>query len=138
MFSLSPARWPWLRRWFGSRAEQAAAHHLKQLGYHILSRNFRCALGELDLVALDGECVVFVEIRSTGAGDVSRPAASVDTAKQRRLTDLALYFLQHHRLLGRPARFDVLAMSWPDGQASPAIVHYRNAFQAAGRFQMYS
>jgi len=54
------------------------------------------------------------------------------------LTDLALYFLQKHRMLGHPARFDVLAMSWPADCREPVIVHHPNAFPAVGRFQMYS
>jgi putative endonuclease len=82
--------------------------------------------------------VVFVEVRSTGGADVTRPAASVDAAKQRRLTNLALYFLQEHRLLDCAARFDVLALSWPEGVGGPQIVHYPSAFEAVGRFQMHS
>jgi putative endonuclease len=138
MAPLSPARKPWWRRWFGSRSERAAARFLKRLGYRIISRNYTCSHGELDLVAVDGDCLVFVEVRSTGNDDTTRPAASVDEAKQRRLTKLALHFLQQHRLLDRPARFDVLIMSWPADHRQPAIEHFRNAFEATGRFQMYS
>ncbi|HMC64878.1 MAG TPA: YraN family protein, partial [Gemmataceae bacterium] len=65
----SPARKPWWRRWFGTRSERAAARFLKRLGYRIVSRNYVCAFGELDLVAVDGRCIVFVEVRSTGEGD---------------------------------------------------------------------
>jgi putative endonuclease len=61
----------------------------------------------------------------------------VDIAKQRRLTGLAVYFLQQHRLLGQAARFDVLTVSWPQGTQQPAVTHYRNAFEAVGRFEMY-
>ena len=77
-------------------------------------------------------------MRSTGTDDVTRPAASVDDVKQRRLTKLALYYLQQHRLLDCAARFDVLALSWPANQREPTIVHHRAAFAAVGRFQMYS
>jgi putative endonuclease len=138
VFSLSPARWPWWRRWFGTRSERAAGRFLKKLGYRVLVCNYRCPVGEIDLVALDGNCIVFVEVRSTGGDDVARPAASVDPAKQRRLTNLALHFLQKHRLLDRPARFDVLALGWREGQKEPEVVHYPNAFEAVGRFQVYS
>lgn len=131
------ARKPWWRRWFGNRSERAAARFLKQLGYRILVRNYSCPLGELDLIALDGDCLVFVEVRSTESTDAERPALSVDAAKQRRLSRLALHFLQQRRLLGRSARFDVLAVSWPPGQRDPAIVHYRNAFEPSGKFQMF-
>jgi putative endonuclease len=138
MPAVSPARAPWWRRWFGTRSERAAARFLRRLGYRILTRNYACAHGEIDLVAADGRCVVFVEVRSTGTDDPGRPAASVDGAKQRRLTDLALHYLRQHRLLDYPARFDVLALSWPAGRREPHIVHYRQAFEAVGRFQMYS
>jgi putative endonuclease len=115
---MSSAGKPWWRRWFGTRAERAA--------------------GELDLLALAGRCVVFVEVRSTGGKDATAAAASVDATKQQRLTRLALHFLSAHRLLDHAARFDVLTVHWPDGQAAPAIAHYPNAFEAVGSFQMYS
>ena len=74
MSSESPARKPWWRRWFGSRSERAAARFLKSLGYRVVTRNYRCRHGEIDLIALDGRCLVFVEVRSTGTDDASRPA----------------------------------------------------------------
>jgi putative endonuclease len=133
----SLAQKPWWRRWFGTRSERAAARFLKGRGYRILARNYLCPQGELDLVARDGGCIVFVEVRSTGTEDVTRPAISVDNAKQQRLTGAALHFLQRHRLLGQAGRFDVLALSWPPDRRTPVIAHYRNAFPAVGRFQMY-
>jgi putative endonuclease len=132
------ARKPWWRRWFGTRSERAALRFLRKKGYRIVARNYSCKLGELDLVALDGASVVFVEVRSTATGEVERPAASVDAAKQRRLTQLALHFLQAKKLLNQAARFDVLAISWPTGAKEPTIVHYQNAFEAVGRFQMFT
>jgi putative endonuclease len=136
MFSLTSA--PWWRRWFGTRSERAAGRFLQKLGYRILARNYSCALGELDLVALDGTCLVFVEVRSTEGTDLSRPAASVDRTKQQRLTRLALHYLQHKKLLNHTARFDVLAISWPAAKAEPTIAHYPNAFEATDRFQFYT
>lgn len=132
------ARRPWWRRWFGTRGERAAARFLKRQGYRILAHNYTCPHGELDLIALDHECIVFVEVRSTETADAARPAASVNAAKQQRLTNLALHFLQKHRLLGRLARFDVLAVSWPMNHREPDVVHHANAFEAVGRFQMFS
>jgi putative endonuclease len=136
MFSITAL--PWLRRWFGTRSERAAARFLRRLGYRILARNFRCELGEIDLVALDGDCIVFVEVRSTEHADLTRPAASVDVNKQRRLTRLALYFLKQKRLLNYAARFDVLAIGWPAERGEPTMAHYPNAFEATDRFQFYS
>jgi putative endonuclease len=125
-------RKPWWRRWFGTRAERAAAR-----GLHVLRRNYSCPHGELDLVALDGDTVVFVEVRSTESGDAERPAASVGRDKQERLTRLALHFLQAHRLLERPARFDVVLVAWPADKREPEVTHVPHAFEATGRFQMY-
>ncbi len=135
--SESPARRPWWRRWFGTRSERAAGRYLRRLGYRIVARNYSCPLGELDIVALDGACIVFVEVRSTGTDDLSRPALSVDAAKQRRLTNLAVHFLQRHQLLNHPARFDILSVSWPADRREPVIAHYRQAFEAVGRWQMF-
>jgi putative endonuclease len=133
----SLAKRPWWRRWFGNRSERAAAKYLRRQGYRIIARNYCCPQGELDLVAVDGGSIVFVEVRSTGSDDLTKTAASVDLAKQRRLTNLALHFLQRHRLLEQLARFDVLVLSWPADRNEPSIRHYRNAFETVGRFQMY-
>ena len=84
----SPARKPWWRRWFGTRSERAAARFLRRLGCRILARNYACPHGELDLVAEQAGCIVFVEVRSTGGDDPERPgpvggrreAAPVDAA----------------------------------------------------------
>ena len=121
---------PWWRRWFGSRSERAASLFLRKLGYRILEHNFTCALGEIDLIALDARCIVFVEVRSTESADPLAPAASVDARKQQKLTRLALYYLQAKRLTECSARFDVLAISWPPAAKEPTIVHYQNAFDA--------
>jgi putative endonuclease len=134
----SPARKPWWRRWFGSRSERAAARFLKGLGYRIVRSNYSCALGELDLIALDKGCIVFVEVRSTSEENLLRAAASVDFHKQKQLTKLALHFLQAKKLLDQPARFDVLAVSWPAGNSEPAITHFINAFEGVGRGQMFN
>ena len=90
---------PWWRRWFGTRSERAAAKFLKRKGLRILKQNHQSPLGELDIVALDGQCIVFVEVRSTERDSTEFPAASVGHDKQQRLTRLALAFMQNHCLL---------------------------------------
>jgi putative endonuclease len=134
--NLSPSK-PWWRRWFGSRSERAAVRFLRRLGYRIVARNRRYPEGEFDLIAVDGATAVFVEVRSTESADIERAVVSVDLAKQRRLTRLALRFLQEKRLLEHSARFDIIAIAWPANQSQPRIVHYPNAFEAVGKFQMY-
>jgi putative endonuclease len=136
--SAPSSRKPWWRRWFGTRSERAAARYLRRAGFRVVARNVVTGYGEIDLVALEGRTVVFVEVRSTEDEDTSRPAESVDGRKQERLTEAALDFLRRRRLLEYPARFDVLILSWPPGRREPVIEHHRQAFEAVGRWQMYS
>lgn len=132
------SRWPWWRKWFGSRSERSAAKFLRKLGCRILAANLADTQGEIDLLALDGETIVVVEVRSSEAKDAATLAASVNAEKQRRLTNAALRFLQRRKLLNVAVRFDVLAICWPPEASKPRIRHYKNAFVATGRFQMYS
>ncbi len=133
----------WLRRLFpaktlGQRGEAAAARYLKRRGYKILARGDRLDPGELDLVAADRETIVFVEVKTRQSQDAGHPAEAVDAAKQRRLTRLAVTYLKRHRLLERPARFDVIAITWPAGKWFPTIEHFQNAFDAVGEWEFYS
>lgn len=131
-------RLPWWRRWFGTQSERAAARYLRRQGFRIVARNYSCPHGEMDLIAVLDRTVVFVEVRSTESDNEERPAASVDRAKQTRLTRIALHYLQAKNLLAYPARFDVLTVHYPAGSREPVLTHYPHAFEAVGRFQMYS
>ena len=128
---------PWWRRWFGTRSERAAEAHLRRAGMRIVARNVSNSGGEIDLVALEGRTVVFVEVRSTEDDDLSRPAESVGAAKQAKVSAAALAFLKAKRLLDCQARFDVLLVSWPPGARAPRIEHERQVFDAVGRWQMH-
>jgi putative endonuclease len=131
-------RWPFWRRWFGRRSERAAARFLRQLGYRILAANLADRGGEIDLLALDGDTLVVVEVRSRSVDDPHAAAATVNYPKQRKLTAAALRFLARRGLLGAGVRFDVLAIAWPPAAREPAILHITHAFEATGRFQMFS
>jgi putative endonuclease len=131
------------RRWFpekplGRRGEEAAERYLRRRGYKVLARGNRLAPGELDLVMLDGQTIVSIEVKTRTSHDVGHPAEAVDDAKQRRLTRLAVTFLKRHRLLDRPARFDVVAITWPSTGARPQIEHFANAFDALGKWELFS
>jgi putative endonuclease len=131
-------RWRFWKRWFGQRSERAAAKHLRKLGWRIVAVNVSDQLGEIDLLAIDGETLVIVEVRSTSTADPHIPAASVDLRKQKKLTDAAVRFLSRRGLLGISYRFDVLALAWPPEQSEPTVLHLRHSFEATGRFQMFS
>lgn len=127
----------WMRKLFGDQGERVAAKHLRQQGYRILARQSRSRVGELDLIALDGETIVFVEVKTRSSLVAGHPAEAVTVAKQQQLTRAALAWLKRHRLLEARGRFDVIAITWKAG-AAPEIQHYKNAFQASGRGQMFS
>ena len=128
----------WLTRWLGDRGERAAARYLRRQGFKILARQHANRLGEIDLIALDGDCVVFVEVKTRRTESAGLPVEAVTPDKQRQLTRLALAWLKQHKLLEHRARFDVVAILWPDGSRKPEITHYRNAFEPVGFGQMYS
>ena len=131
-------RW-WVRLYppqtFGQRGEAAAAKFLKRLGYRIVARSDRGGLGEIDLVAVDGRRIVFVEVKTRRSHDAGHPADAVDSDKQRRLSRLALSWLKRHDLLENPSRFDVVAITWADDKKPPVIQHYINAFEPPANSQ---
>ncbi|NLF68317.1 MAG: YraN family protein [Candidatus Anammoximicrobium sp.] len=136
-------QWQKLKRFWpqapslGRRGEAAAARFLKKKGYVIVARSDRMRLGELDLVAVDGRTVVFVEVKTRRSHESGHPAEAVGDDKQRRLTRLALTYLKRHNLLEYPARFDVVAVTWADDRREPVIEHFPNAFEAVGQWQLF-
>ncbi len=132
----------WYQQRFGAKplgqcGEKAAARYLKRLGYKIIARGHRSKWSEIDLIAVDGQTIVFVEVKTRQSQETGHPAEAVGAEKQRRLTRAAVAFLQQYRLLDRPARFDVVAVTWPEEQR-PTIEHFQNAFEAVGRWEYYS
>lgn len=121
-------------RWLGDRGERAAARYLRRRGLRVITRGYRTRLGEIDLIARDGDTLVFVEVKSRRQGV---PAEAVTPEKQRRITLTALHFLRNHGLLDVRGRFDIVAIVWPDERGEPEIEHIPNAFEAIGRGQMF-
>ena len=119
------------RRALGTAGESVAAEHLARRGYRIVEANARCRLGEIDLVVLDAGVVVFVEVKGNRGRSHGAPEEMVTPAKQRRLTRLAAWYLQRRGWLGRPARFDVVAIDWDPGGEN-RVRHFPDAFPAAG------
>jgi putative endonuclease len=121
-------------RLLGDRGERAAARFLRRQGLRVLARGYRVHSGEIDLIARDGDILVFVEVKARRRGI---PAEAVTPEKQRRITRAALHFLRKHRILDQRCRFDVVAIVWPDDRREPQIDHIRNAFEAVGHGQMF-
>ncbi|MFO7310511.1 MAG: YraN family protein [Bacillota bacterium] len=113
----------------GRLAEAAAAQTLTALGYQILTRNYRCRRGEIDLIARHGSFIVFVEVKARRRG-IPDSLEAVDARKRRRMVRAAMEYLAERRLLGAPVRFDVAAVLLDD-LGRPMDVHVvQDAFWA--------
>lgn len=111
----------------GRRGEAMAAQHLQALGYQVLVCNWRTRAGELDIVALDGDTLVFVEVKTRRTHTFGAPEESIDARKQAQLARLAELFLDAHpNLTFRECRFDVAVVDMT--VLPPQVRLYRNAF----------
>jgi putative endonuclease len=118
---------------FGRRSEEAAAEFLVGRGYRILERNFRTRLGEIDMVASDGDTLVFIEVKARRTVLFGGSHNAVDRRKMRRLSKLARQYLSYHRLHDRPCRFDLVLIEAPGG-GPPVLELMKNAFEVEGDF----
>ena len=109
----------------GADAEALAAAFLEGRGLTIVERNYRCRLGEIDLVAREGSTTVFVEVRRRASASFGGAAASITSAKRRKLLKAARHYIARLRATPR-CRFDALLI---DGEP-PRIEWVRNAFEA--------
>ena len=114
------------RRGLGAFGERVAAAHLEAKGYRIRARNFRCREGEIDIVAEDGDCLVFVEVRTRRGDAFGSPAESVTAAKERRLLTVAKAYLQQHNDVPPDQRIDVVAVELSRGRLL-AVRHIEGA-----------
>lgn len=115
----------------GAQGELVATDTLRRQGYRILERNYRCPLGELDVVARKGKTLVFVEVKS-GLDERIPPRDRVDARKKRKLSQVATFYLKEHGLEGVSARFDVVEVSFPVDGGTPRVELIPNAFDLDG------
>jgi putative endonuclease len=112
----------------GRAAEQAAVETLEAAGLRVLARNVSLAGAEIDIVARDGEEVVFVEVRSRSHLRFGDPLATIGAVKRARIARAAQAYLGRANCSGAPARFDVVGVEWRDGR--PCCTHLRGAFES--------
>ncbi|MCR9105855.1 MAG: YraN family protein [Gammaproteobacteria bacterium] len=114
----------------GDHYEQRAAAWLQAQGLTIAARNFRCATGEIDIIAWDGAQLVFVEVRARTNARYAGAAASISARKRHRLVRTAQFYLQQQQTMATvPCRFDVIAFE-PRQSSSSDIRWIRSAFTA--------
>jgi putative endonuclease len=116
------------RQNLGRAGEVEAARVLARSGLVILERNLRSRLGEIDLLARDGQTLVFVEVKARRGSSGDPPEAAVNARKRARLGRLALGYLAARRLGERSCRFDVVAVSLDEAGAVTGTRHIRSAF----------
>lgn len=117
-----------VRQRLGDLGERAAEDLLAASGYRIVARKHRCPRGEVDLVAEQGDLLVFVEVRTRATAAFGTPEETVGAAKQQRLVRAARDFLARWRGPPRGARFDVVAVV--DQPGGPRLTHFPGAFDA--------
>lgn len=114
----------------GKKGEEIARKFLKRKRYRILSRNYRCPAGEIDLIATDGEAVVFVEVKTRSSDELADPVEAVNYRKQQKLVRAARYYIHHKKAFDLAYRFDVIGIILRPGQ-KPDITHLEDAFSPA-------
>ena len=112
----------------GARGESAAQQYLRQRGYRILLTNYRCRFGEVDLIARDGETLVFVEVKTRAQSQYGSPFEAVDARKQRTIQQVAAHYVQTRQVAACAIRFDVVGVHWRDGRGHCELIQH--AFEA--------
>jgi putative endonuclease len=114
----------------GCHGESLALAVLARAGYAIVATGYRTAAGEIDIIARDGPCLVFVEVKTRRTMECGSPAEAVTCRKQRRIVAIARDFLARHPTDATECRFDVVAILL-SGDGAPVIDHIRDAFDAS-------
>jgi putative endonuclease len=110
----------------GKEGEKIAAAFLKKNGYRISEINFRCVLGEIDIIAQEKGELVFIEVKTRKSRELGYPEQAVGIRKQKKMSQLALWYLQKNNITDAHARFDVVAITMlPSGNEIKLI---KNAF----------
>lgn len=114
---------------FGARGEEVAAAYLRRKQGTILERNYRCKVGEIDIICEFGQEILFVEVKTRRIGGMGLPGEAVNRAKQKRLLKAASRYLSLNRLWDRPCRFDLITVvQTPQGLD---VEHFENVIDAS-------
>jgi len=120
------------RQRLGAEGERAAKAFLVSAGFRILRENYSTPVGEIDVIAREGDVLVFVEVKARTSVEFGPPQSSITPTKQRQIAKAASLFLQREGLSDAPCRFDVVAVSFGAGREQPEILLIRDAFGAGG------
>jgi putative endonuclease len=110
----------------GKEGEEIAVAYLKKNGYRIVETNFRCPIGEIDIIAKEKNDLVFVEVKTRRSNELGYPEQAVGVKKQKKMSQLALWYLQNKKITDTSARFDVVAIILKQGKNEIKLI--KNAF----------
>ena len=113
----------------GKLGEDLALKKIKRLGYKCIARNYRCPLGEIDIIAKDKDCLVFIEIKTRKGKSIGYAKEAVNAKKKRQLSKVALAYMKAHNCCDVKSRFDVVAINLYEGREQIEVI--RNAFDLA-------
>ena len=122
------------KKQLGKTGELLAVKFLKQKGYQIIEQNYRSAWGEIDLIAQDGDVLVFVEVKTRRSLKFGAPQIAVTNSKQRKMSKAALEYLQEKDFFDYVCRFDVISIVFPPDPSEPIIEHIENAFELSEEY----
>ena len=111
----------------GKAGEDIAYKRIKKLGYKCIERNYRCRLGEIDLIAKHKDCLVFIEIKTRRGRDTGYAKEAVNHRKMKQISKAALTYMKENNCCDTKSRFDVVAVSIKEGK--PDIEIIQNAFE---------
>jgi putative endonuclease len=118
----------------GAFGEDIACSYLEEQGYRILERNFSCKVGELDIVAIDGETLSFVEVKCRTGVVYGNPSEAVSYSKQGKIVKAALFFMTKYKLFDYMCRFDVIEVLTDGTKEDTRINLIKNAFEYSGKY----
>jgi putative endonuclease len=113
----------------GKTGEDLACRELERRGYVVIARRYRRRGGEIDIIARDGQTIVFAEVKSRDGRAFGEGAEAVTGLKRHRMAQLAVDYLARHRLTDRPCRFDVVSIDFES--EPPGVELYQNAFESS-------
>ncbi len=110
------------RIFFGRRGEDEAIKYLERRGYKILMKNYRCRLGEIDVIATEGDTLVFVEVKTRGGDEFGSGVESVDARKQRRIIAVSEVYMSENNLPDKAVRYDVVSIGREGSELSVELI----------------
>jgi len=120
-------------KFLGEIGEKVAAEYLESQGYRIIENNYKCKLGEIDIIAVDKDTIVFIEVKTRSSDTYGQPGEAVNYHKQKKIVQTALSYISSKKLFNWMSRFDVVEVII-DNDRIVDINLIRDAFQYTGKY----